>query len=185
MSFKRIVAAFGLVAACLTIDGTANGRAPGHERKCSQCESSTELRQSVGIPLPANALVYDFGNGPFWRNSYLVVIDLDRGEALTYRNPPDKETPSSLQLAGQERISPRDLDALRAMARVAWNPPVERPVKAVPAPTDMFETIYVLRGPTMARAVSLGNGPRWFAELLDKIVRVARPAEHRLDASGG
>lgn len=170
------------LAACIAVPLSSQAAAPKQASPCARCEPSSKLRGAIDVRLPTNAIVYDFGNGPFWKNSYLLIIDLDAGEALTYRFPPDKPKPTTLQLAGKEKLAPHDLSVLREMAKTAWNPPRDKLPNSFP--TDTFQTIYILRGANMVEAMSLGNGPSWFSLLLNKIDAVARPSEHLLGTPG-
>jgi hypothetical protein len=119
------------------------------QTKCRVCEPALNLTKSVSVPMPEHAIVLDFGNGVFWRNDRLVVVDLDRAEARTYRFPAEEQQPTKLVLVGMKSLTPDVMRDLVRKANLVWNPPPLEGPPPLPVP-DVFETVYVVNGPVMA-----------------------------------
>lgn len=134
-----------------------------HRSECRLCVPSDGFRRRADFPVPRRAIIFDFSNGVFWKNSRLLVVDVDREEAATYRFPPNADHPTRLELL-ERRSMPGEL--IR-MANVTWNPP--RATAMEPMRTDTFQTLYVVDGSIMAESLEVGGGAPWFTELRDQL----------------
>jgi hypothetical protein len=141
----------------------------GPGAKCPACEASQSLHQSFSVPIPEHAIVLDSGNGVFWQNSRLIVVDLDAGETRTYQFPRDKDGPTALRLGARQSLAPEKLQDLVAKANNVWNPPASKPPKVIMMRTDIFETLYVVNGARMARWTSIPGDPAWYAALTEAV----------------
>lgn len=140
---------------------------PPSPTRCRVCESSSRLTGSLSVKIPAHAIVLDFGNGIFWRNSRLVVVDLDRAEAQTYRFEPKASRPTTLALLGTRALTQAVIRDLVRKTRLIWSPPLLR-TPPMPIP-DVFETVYVVDGPVMAQWMGGENDPGWYSALKNAI----------------
>jgi hypothetical protein len=141
--------------------------------KCRTCERSADLRASVPFALPEHAIVFDVSNGVFWMSSRLLVVDLDRAEAITYRYPQDAERPTALEIAGRRGLSDDQIRELTAKAKLVWNPPP--PKKLGTIHSDTFQTLYVLDGAVLGKWLELGGGDDWFVDLRESLSKLLAP----------
>lgn len=172
----RLLAAMGLAgvfASSPALSDPLPGFGAPSKTPCWRCETSGTLRQKAAIPLPEHAIYLDFGNGVFWKNSQTILVDLDSAEVSVYRFPPDQDRPTKLQLVGKTALSPERVSDLLQKAAAIWNPPVPKLPPAM-AP-DVFETVYVVDGPTMASWMRGTANPAWYVALADAIRTAAAP----------
>jgi hypothetical protein len=176
---------FGLIALTLALlsvthsgAGEAGGLRPGfgHPRpgfghppkaKCRTCESAKELRTQTDFLVPDHGIIFDFSNGVFWRNSRLLVVDLDGAEAVTYRMPPEADHPTKLVVSGRRAIPNEELSELVRMAGMVWNPPISE--KLEPPHTDTFQELDVVDGPIVGKWLEMGGGALWFVKLREHL----------------
>jgi hypothetical protein len=176
MHKSTLVGAFGAFAAIAAAPHALSAPLEGFgltsHGRCRLCEPSLNLKKNVTVAIPEHAIVLDFGNGAFWRNDPLVVVDLDQAEARTYRFPPEEQQPTKLTLVGTKAISSDVMRNLISKANVIWAPP---PLQGPPRlhVTDVFETVYVVNGPVMASWLGGSDDPAWFVVLKEAI----RPVE--------
>jgi hypothetical protein len=135
--------------------------------KCRTCESSKDFRANFSFPIPAHAIVFDFSNGVFWKNSRLLVVDLDGAEAITYRYPPEADRPTNLEIAGRRSIPADQIRELIGKANVVWNPPIPKQLGQMR--TDTFQTLYVIDGSVLGKWLEMGGGAKWFVELREEL----------------
>ena len=163
-----LAASASLAAATHALSASLEGFGPAGQAACRLCEASSNLREKVTGSIPQHAIVLDFGNGVFWRNNRLIVIDLDHAVARTYRFPPEDQSPTTLSLMASRSLSADVVRGLTDKANVIWSPPLRQGPPPLPVP-DRFETVYVVNGPVMATWLGGSNDPSWAAALTDAI----------------
>jgi hypothetical protein len=133
------------------------------------------LATIVGVAIPAHGILLDLGNGVFWRNERVIVVDLDAAQARTYRFAAKDQEPTKLVLVGTNALSADKVQDLIRKANLVWSPPPPDGPPPRPVP-DVFETLFVVNGPTTARWQGGPNDPEWIATL-KKAIRAVGAAE--------